>query len=166
MRRAGLGLLRDGRTLIWSVAEGRRGQRWRSSTLGPEGHLDLALLLEVDGDGRFTRLELTNSQGMLTLHPEPDRARVDGNVVSVRGVVPISQPWSSEHVLWVRDSPIAEILTGRVPIADGQTRRGLVIDAALNVVPATRVIEEGSRPPADDRGVPVLDASDEWDLEP
>lgn len=134
--------------------------------MGPEGGLDLALLMEVNLEGRFTRLELTTSEGMLTLHPEPDRAWVEGNVVSERGVTPISLAWSSDHVLWVRDSPIAEILTGRGTIADVHTRPGLLIDAALNVVPATRAIEEGSGPPADDRGVPVLEASDEWDLEP
>lgn len=166
LRRAGRGLLPDGRTLVWSVAEGRRGQRWRSSTLGPEGRVDLALLMEVDGDGRFTRLELTTSRGMLTLHPEPDRSRVDGNVVSEGGVTPISLPWSPEDVLWVRDSPIAEILTGRLAITGGGMRTGAVIDSALAVVQATRGTEEGSGPPADDRGVPELDASVEWDLEP
>ena len=165
LRRAGRGLLPDGRTLVWSVAEGRRGQRWRSSTLGPEGRLDLALLIEVDGDGWFNRLELTTSRGMLTLHPEPDRSRVDGNVVSEGRVTPISLPWSSEHVLWVRDSPIAEILTGRVEAADDRMCRGLSINSTLEVAQAIRTREEWRRPPADDRGVPELDASDEWDLE-
>ena len=165
LRRAGRGLLPDGRTLVWSVAEGRRGQRWRSSTLGPEGRLDLALLIEVDGDGWFNRLELTTSRGMLTLHPEPDRSRVDGNVVSEGRVTPISLPWSSEHMLWVRDSPIAEILTGRVEAADGRMRRGLSINSTLEVAQAIRTMEEWTRPPADDRGVPELDASAEWDLE-
>ena len=166
LRRAGRGFLPDGRALVWSVAEGRRGQRWRSSTLSPHGHLDLALLIEVATDGRFSRLELTNSKGILTLHPEPHDARLEGNVVAERGVTPISMPWSPEHVLWVRDSPVAEILTGRVVAADGRMRSGVVIDSALEVVPATRAMEEGSVPPADDRGVPELGASDEWDLEP
>lgn len=166
LRRAGRGLLPDGRTLVWSVAEGRRGQRWRSSTVGPEDRLDLALLMEVDADGRFTRLELTTPRGSLTLHPEPDGARVDGNVVSDRGVTPISLPWGPDRLLWVRDSPIAEILTGRVAAFRGGMRTGLVIDGTLKVAPATSAMEEGSGPPADRRGVPVLGASDEWDLEP
>lgn len=102
---------------------------------------------------------------MLTLHPEPDRSRVDGNVVSEGRVTPISLPWSSEHVLWVRDSPIAEILTGRFEAADGRMRRGLSINSTLEVAQAIRTMEEWRRPPADDRGVPELDASDEWDLE-
>ena len=152
--------------LIWSVAEGRRGQRWRSSTLSPQGHLDLALLIEVDTDGRFGRLELTNSNGILTLHPEPDRIRVDGNIVSERGVVPISLAWGPEHILWVHDSPIAEILTGRAAVISGGVRTGLVIDATLAVAQATRAMEEGSGPPADERGVPELNGSLEWDLEP
>lgn len=166
LRRAGRGLLLDGRTLVWSVAEGRRGQRWRSSTMGPEGRLDLALLIEVGGDGWFNRLELATSSAMLTLHPEPDRSRVDGNVVTERGVTPISVRWSSQHVLWVRDSPIAEILTRRVAPPGGRIRSGLSIDSTLLVALETRPAEEGSGPPSDDRGVPVLGASLEWDLEP
>ena len=166
LRRAGRGLLPDGRTLVWSVAEGRRGQRWRSSTLSPQGHLDLALLIEVDTDGRFSRLELTNSKGILTLHPEPDRSQVHGNVVSDRGVTPISMSWGPECVLWVSDSPIAEIMTGRLASTGDGMRSGAVIDATLAVAQATRAMEEGSGPPADDRGVPELGASDEWDLEP
>lgn len=166
LRRAGRGFLPDGRALVWSVAEGRRGQRWRSSTLSPHGHLDLALLIEVANDGRFSRLELTNSKGILTLHPEPHGARLEGNVVSELGVTPISLAWGPNHLLWVQDSPIAEILTSRVAADGGGVRTGLVIDSALEVVPATRAMEEGSVPPADDRGVPELNGSLEWDLEP
>ena len=68
MRLAGALGLADGAWLTWSVADGRRGRRWRAvSTLA--GAITHALLLEVDLAGRPARLELTTPAGMLTLHP-------------------------------------------------------------------------------------------------
>lgn len=164
LRRAGRGRLPDGRTLLWSVAEGRRGRRWRSSTLDADGHVVLVLLLEMDVQGRFARLEVTTRSGLLTLHPEPGGSRVDGNVVHPDGVRPIAVPWGPGHVLRVADSPIPEILTRRVAV-DGEAPSSiLAIDASLALT-ALSPLGEGSGPVADPRGVPILDGAREWDLE-
>ncbi len=164
LRRAGSGRLPDGRMLLWSVAEGRRGRRWRSSTVDGAGRVALALLFEVNVDGRFTRLEMTTPNGLLTLHPESDDSRVDGNVVGPTSVRPISLAWGVGRVLWVSGSPIPEILTRRVPGVGVPPTLGLAIDEDLQVMPASQT-GEGSAPLADDRGIPMLDAAEEWDLE-
>ncbi len=171
LRRAGRGLLSDGRTLLWSVAEGDRGRRWRSSTIDPDGRLVLTLLFEENLEGRFTRLELVNAGGMLTLHPEASGSRVDGNVVTGSGVRPIELPWAKGFVLSVLDSPIPEIRTRRaVPtdrlrISGIATNSQLVIDSHFAMRFETRNAGEGRTPVADDRGLPVLASSSEWPLE-
>lgn len=124
----------------------------------------MAVLLEVGVDGRFTRLELTAPGGLLTLHPEPDGSRVDGNVVDGSGVRPVSLPWGPGHVLRVSGSPIPEILTRRARGLAAPPTLVLAIDANLQVTPESRP-GEGSGPPADGRGVPILDEAMEWDLE-
>ncbi|MBI3749708.1 MAG: hypothetical protein HY262_12815, partial [Chloroflexi bacterium] len=50
LRRAGAGTLADGSELVWSVADGRRGRRWRAFA-SVEGVVTHALLLEVDVTG-------------------------------------------------------------------------------------------------------------------
>ena len=165
LRRAGRGLFPDGRTLLWSVAEGRRGRRWRSSTIDPDGRLVLALLYEESAEGRFTRLELVNATGMLTLHPESDGARVDGNVVGVAGVRPISLPWAPDFVLIVPDSPIPEILTRRAIPTGRKVSAALVIAGDLSIRSDPSLAGQGTGPAADDRGVPELTSPSEWALE-
>lgn len=165
LRRAGRGLLPDGRTLLWSVAGGRRGRRWRSSTIDADGRLVLALLYEEDVEGRFTRLELVTERGMLTLHPEMDGARVDGNVVMGSGVPPITLPWGPDFVVSVQDSPIPEILTRRAGPTDRRGMSVAVIDSHLTIRLETLNAGEGTAPVSDDRGVPVLASSSEWPLE-
>lgn len=164
LRRAGSGRLPDDRTLVWSVAEGRRGRRWRSITCGADGAVALTMLMEIGVDGRFTRLELASPSGLLTLHPEPGGATVEGNIVDGHGVRPISLPWGPGRVLWVRETPIPEILTRRTGGGSARTVVGLAIDPDLRVRPDVRP-GEGSGPLADERGVPILDAAAEWDLE-
>ena len=106
LRRAGRGTLSDGTTLIWSLAEGERGRRWRAAST-VEGRLTHALLLETSPGGRVQRLELTTASGVLTLHPEPDGRSIHGNVVHVGGVRPLAFPWGPEHELEVVDRPFA-----------------------------------------------------------
>lgn len=165
LRRAGRGLLSDGRTLLWSVAEGGRGRRWRSSTIDPDGRLVLALLFEEDVEGRFTRLELVNEGGILTLHPEASGSRVDGNVVTGSGVLAIELPWGTDFVLSVEDSPIPEILTRRAAPREGPRISVVAIDSHLAIRYETRDAGERRAPASDDRGVPVLASSSEWPLE-
>ena len=71
---AGRARLQDGSLLLWSIAEGRRGARWRASTRR-DGRLLSDLLLEVGHDGRPGRLEIATPAGLLTLHPEADGRR-------------------------------------------------------------------------------------------
>lgn len=95
-----------GSVTTWSVAEGRRGRRWRTATLDPGGSFR-TMLLEVDSDGRPARLELATARGMLTVHPEHDPAALHGNVVGETGVRPITLPWGADHLLVVTDELVS-----------------------------------------------------------
>jgi len=167
------------------MAEGTRGRRWRA-TATADGHLTHVLLLELDNDGRPSRLELTTEAGMLTLHPEPDGRSIEGNVVHARGVRPLQFRWSPDHELEIVDRPIATSvmlhrLSGSVRVGEGETIDILSIDAALTVRPGSRVV----RRIADARwevadlsagtqstielgahGIPRFRDAQEWPLEP
>lgn len=165
LRRAGRGRLPDGSILLWSVAEGSRGRRWRTSTLQPSGEITLDLLLELDGDGRFSRLEMSGPAGMLTLHPEPAGERVDGNVVTSAGVRPISLPWGPTHELHVAGNPIPQIAASRARTAMADQVSVVVIETGLEVKEMPMGVGEGMAPAADSRAIPILEAADEWALE-
>jgi hypothetical protein len=101
LRRAGHIRLLDGQTSTWSVAEGRRGRRWREAVRKREAPgIRHSLLLEIDPDGRFAHLELATPAGLLTLHPEGD-ATLHGNAVTERGI---------EHVRGLAWDPAAIVL--------------------------------------------------------
>lgn len=186
IREAGTGVLADGSRLVWSVADGRRGRRWRAvATL--DGAISHALLLEVDVEGRPSRLELTTVAGMLTLHPDTSRGSLDGNVVTPAGVRHLGLPWSDEHCLEIQGHPIASAVTaqrlsGGVAVGEGRTIPVVLVSADLTVSAALRrfvrlgefewSIEEAD--PAetmttlevDGRGIPVgLKDGREWPLE-
>jgi len=186
LRRAGAGLLADGSTLVWSVADGHRGRRWRAvATL--DGAITHALLLEVDAGGRPSKIELTTPAGMLTLHPEEGSGRLHGNVVTAEGVRHLALAWSDQHGLEVEGRPIASAVTAHrlassTPVGEGRTVPVVVIDADLSVVDETRrytrlgagewrVESVADEAPAwvlriDGRGVPhVPDDEREWPLE-
>jgi hypothetical protein len=148
LRQAGRGRLPDGRLILWSVAEGGRGRRWRSVTIG-DGRTDEAVLLETGRDGRPGRLEVTTAAGMLTLHPEPDGMSAHGNIVAHDRVWPLAFAWSAAHAFEVLGNPLvrAAILHG----LGGQVRPGaiavlpvLVIDHALIVRPRDRRVARHS----------------------
>lgn len=102
-RRAGTYIAADGARVVWTVADGRRGRRWRE-VRSRDGVTERALLLETDAEGRVTRLELSSAAGLLTLHPEPDGASLHGNVATPTGVRHHAFAWSSEHALLVDGS--------------------------------------------------------------
>ena len=107
VRLAGWGRRGDA-TVTWTVAEGRRGRRWRESVARGDA-LGHALLLETGTDGRFSHLELATTGGLLTLHPEPD-GTLHGNRVATGGdaVQPIAGlPFGPSAVLVVTGSPIS-----------------------------------------------------------
>lgn len=85
VRRAGRFLDDAGRPVTWSIADGRRGRRWRWTVVDRRGALVCAHTLETDPAGRFVRLESACAAGLLTLHREADGS-LHGNRVSERGV--------------------------------------------------------------------------------
>jgi hypothetical protein len=183
LRRAGSGRLADGAGLTWSVADGRRGRRWRAVTT-MDGVVTHALLLEVDSKGRLARLELTTAAGLLTLHPEPDGATLHGNVVTADGVRHLAFPWSHEHGLSIVGRPIADAVTAHrladsCGVGEGRLVETRSIGPDLAITRASvrfeRMAEDTWRivDPAgtrtlllDSRGVPAgLVGSAEWPLE-
>ena len=145
VRRAGRAGLQDGSVLLWSIAEGSRGARWRASTRGPDGLLS-DLLLEVGVDGRPGRLEIATPAGLLTLHPEPDGQSAHGNVVTPDGVHPLAFEWSPRHWFEARQGPVvaaAMCRALRADVAVGEFRLvpGLHVDDQLRVWRGERGIE-------------------------
>lgn len=145
LRRAGRLDAGGGETVLWSVAEGRRGRRWRSLRCDAAGAVVIDLLLEVDPGGGWTRLELATAAGMLTLHPEPDGRSVHGNVVTEGGVVPVALPWSPDHRLLLPHEPVAAAALGSDE-ANPPSGPAIVVDARLEPV-AAGVETPPHRPP-------------------
>jgi hypothetical protein len=184
LRRAGRGTLPDGTTLIWSLAEGERGRRWRAAAT-VEGRLTHALLLETSPGGKVQRLELTTASGLLTLHPEPDGRAIHGNVVHVGGVRPLAFAWGPEHEIEVVDRPFASAVMLRrlgktVEVGGGETVPVLSIDASLVVRPGSRMVRRigaarwvvadmanrrETTIELDADGIPVLGAPAGWPLD-
>jgi hypothetical protein len=155
LRRAGSGRQADDSVVTWSLAEGERGRRWRW-TVSDDGRLRHTALAEIDPAGRFARLELATSTGLLTLHPEPDRRSIHGNVVTTDGVRPLAFDWSVTAAL-----AIAGDSFGSAILLAGASAPSFVIRPRLGVV-------SGGSGPAlerDDRGVPILSAAAEWPLD-
>ena len=186
IRRAGRARLEDGSELLWSLAEGGRGRRWRATTI-LDGRITHALLLEIDLAGRPARLELTTEAGLLTLHPEPDGRSIHGNVVHRGGVRPLALAWGPDHDLEVVDRPLVTAVMLRrlgptVRVGEGETVPVLAIDRSLAVRLGTRLVRRladrrwivadlaAAREMAielDPDGVPQLGPSaDSWPLEP
>lgn len=91
VRRGGRFLDDAGRTVTWSIADGRRGRRWRWTVVDRRGSLIATHTLETDPDGRFLRLESATAPGLLTLHREPDES-VHGNRIGERGIDHLTIP--------------------------------------------------------------------------
>lgn len=137
--------------MLWSVAEGRRGRRWRSVRVDTAGALAAErlvsdLLVEVDPDGRWTCLELATGLGILTLHPEPGGASAHGNLVSGSGVQPLAFAWSRRHRLVVVGEPVAAAALGAAEGASRAPGPGLVVGRDLRVAEADEV-EPMAAPP-------------------
>ena len=150
MRRAGSRRLPDGRQLTWTVADGRRGRRWRAVTTSGD-RLLLGLMLEVASDGRLHKLEVAAPGGLLTLHPEPDLSMLHGNVVREHGIEHVALPWSPAHMLMVGTSPVtaavaAAHLEPRLGVGEGVSLPAVEVSDALRIRPATwRAARTGDR---------------------
>lgn len=126
--------------ITWTVADGRRGRRWRTVT-ERKGQVVSSALLEVDPDGRFAKLELAVPVGLLTLHPEGDQ--LHGNAVDRDGVRHLAYAWSPEHSLEIDGLSVAAVITiGRlstmVPIGEGRTLRSVTVAMDLGVTEGER----------------------------
>ncbi len=184
VRRAGTATLPDGAEVRWTVADGRRGRRWRVATT-LSGALVASVLLEVDQVGRPSRLELATAAGLLTLHPEPSGG-LHGNVVLLDGVRHLAMAWGADHELGVDGLPIADAVTARrlaatTGVGEGRLVRvvtvGLDLSVREGVARYTRVAdgtwqiddEDGAAPRTvtiDARGLPAWpERAAEWPLE-
>ena len=143
MRRGGTASLPGGRHLVWTVAAGSQGRRWRSVTTHGDGRLEAALLAETDLAGRLVKLELATGEGLLTLHPDGDPVRLHGNVVRASGIDHLSFPWSAAHVLLAGASPV----TAAIAVAGSASRIG---------------VGEGSKIPAVAVGIDLRPATATW----
>jgi hypothetical protein len=178
VRRAGRATLQNGSVLLWSIAEGRRGARWRACTRGPGGLLS-DLLLEVGSDGRPARLEIATPAGLLTLHPEPDGRSAHGNVVRPDGVDPLAFEWTEHHWFESRQSPVVaaamvRALRSGVGVGAHRVVPGLHVDDDLRVWRGVRGVERMSETrwsieeatgfgwelSLDDEGLPIFEAGE------
>jgi hypothetical protein len=145
VRRAGQGRGRDGTSLIWTVAEGRRGRRWREVRVSGSVMIS-SLLLETDADGRFSYLEASTAAGLITLHPEAG-TELHGNVVTSAGVEPIAGlPWSPAGIVLLDGSAIAQAaaafgLRDRIKPGSAGSDPGLLVTLALSIEPAPIEVE-------------------------
>ena len=181
-RVAGWGRLADGSVATWTVAEGRRGRRWREVVARDTATLH-ALLLETDPDGRFSHLELARSDGLWTFHPEPD-GTLHGNHVragepGVRHVV--GWPFAYDDALIVEASPLSlaaiawhrraamresavEHAAGVIIGADGALERRSEIRIE-RLSPTRWQVGEGRPFEVDSAGLPVLEGGASQPLE-
>lgn len=181
-RVAGQGVGHDGSDVTWTVAEGRKGRRWRE-VISVGSAVVHALLLETDGHGRFTHLELARVDGLWTLHPEPDRT-LHGNHVGrgeggIRHFVGLS--FEHEDVFIVEGSPIslaAAVYPRRASIIGGSSEDvpGVVVRVAgeLDQVDSIHIerlsqtrwrVADGTPFEVDETGLPVLQGGQTRPLE-
>lgn len=179
MRRAGTGRTPAGDLVTWTVAEGRRGRRWREA-VAPGPGLRHSLLLETDPDGRFSHLELATRAGLLTLHPEGD-GTIHGNVVDERGVRHVvGLAWEVDGCVVIEGSPIATAAAvsglgaslgpgGSAARIVLHVTRGLELRAGPGRVErldaATWRIDGAEAVRVDGHGLPVLADARTWPLE-
>jgi len=171
LRRAGRGSLDDGTIVVWSVAEGGRGRRWRDVRSGPSGVIS-SLLFETDPERRFAHLELSTAAGLLALHPEGD-GTLHGNVVSLSGVRHVvGRPWAPDARLLVEGSAIAAAAAGWLleradPAPDrAADARSVFVNLDLSLADAPTVAPSRGMPSGLDRdGLPRLNDEQMWPLE-
>jgi len=179
LRFGGRGQGADRASVVWSVAEGRRGRRWRE--VRNAGHaVASSLLLETDPAGRFAHLELSTPSGLLTLHPEPDgtlhgHAIVSDGVEHVEGLA-----WDADGLALLEGSTICRLaavacLADVIAVGASRAHLAAVIPPTLWLdVKPIRVerIDVASWRFADEepftvdaRGLPVLRGGEIWPLE-
>lgn len=171
--------------MVWSIADGQRGRRWRSVTMHGDGRMEAALLVETGPDGHLAKLELATGEGLLTLHPEGDPVRLHGNVVRATGIDHVSLPWSDAHALLVGASPVTAAIAvagpaARIGVGEGASVPAIEAGIDLRIRRATwRVARTGERRwrllaadggpslllETDDDGIPTAPDGVSWPLE-
>lgn len=163
VRLAGHGRRRDGAAVIWTLAEGAKGRRWRE-VVRLDGQVRHAVLFETGPDRRFTHLELASSAGLATLHPDGD-GTLHGNVVGsdgVRHVVGLGYP--ADATVVISGSPITGAALAWSRLA------GLDLGIVVELDPLTLDLTERPAAPDDAVGIdvdgaPQLDEGRIWPLE-
>jgi hypothetical protein len=179
LRAGGRGTTAGGRSVIWSVAEGSRGRRYREIRAAGEG-MAHSLLLETDPDGRFSHLELSTMSGLLTLHPE-GQAALHGHSVVSDGVEHVQgERWDADGIVLVEDSVVCRVaavhaLDRLIEASSSKGHLAVVIPATLwlEIVPVRveRIVADtwrfGAEEPfiVDERGLPSLVGGEIWPLE-
>ena len=181
-RLAGSGRTADDAVVTWTVADGRKGRRWREVVTQGD-HVVHSLLLETDIDRRFSHLELARVDGLWTLHPEAD-GTLHGNHVGreAPGIRHVSGlPFGRDDVVIVDGSPLSQAalvwgLAGSIDEGGYGSVHGVRIepDGGLDRVVRIRVerssrmtwrVGEGSPFDIDEAGLPVFRDGKTWPLE-
>jgi hypothetical protein len=178
-RFGGRGQGADGASVVWSVAEGRRGRRWREVRNAGQA-VASSLLLETDAAGRFAHLELSTPSGLLTLHPERD-GTLHGHAIVSDGIEHIEGlPWDADGLAMLEGSTICRLaaiacLADVIAVGASRAHLAAVIPPTLWVdvkpIRIERIDATGWRfadeAPftVDARGLPILRGGEIWPLE-
>jgi hypothetical protein len=179
LRFGGRGQGADGASVVWSVAEGSHGRRWRE--VRNTGHaVASSLLLETDPLGRFAHLELSTPSGLLTLHPETD-GTLHGHAIVSDGVEHVvGLPWDANGVPLLEGSTVCraaaiQVLGGEVESFASRAHLAVVIPPTLWLEIKPVRIERidattwrfGAEEPfaIDELGLPRLRGGEIWPLE-
>jgi len=165
LRRAGRGTSADDSIITWSMAEGRRGSRWRE-VRADDGAVISSLLLELDPRRRFSHLELATAVGLLTLHPEGDGS-LHGNAVDATGVRHVvAVPWQPDDLLLVAGSPISRAAASRRADAPRHSGVAMGVVVAIDLTLVRRAIGRTERAiDLDPNGLPAFADGQTWPLE-
>jgi hypothetical protein len=179
LRFGGRGQGADGASVIWSVAEGTRGRRWREVRNAGQA-VASSLLLETDPAGRFAHLELSTPSGLLTLHPEAD-GTLHGHAIVSDGVEHVAGlAWDADGVVMLERSTVCRLaaivgLADTIAIGASRGHLAAVIPPTLwlEVKPIrieridASVWQFGDEDPftVDGRGLPLLRGGEIWPLE-
>lgn len=179
LRFGGRGQGADGASVVWSVAEGRRGRRWRE-VRNAGAAVASSLLLETDPAGRFAHLELSTPSGLLTLHPETD-GTLHGHAIVSDGVEHVAGlAWDADGVVILDGSTVCRLaavagLADTMAIGVSKGHLAVVIPPTLWLevkpirierIDATAWRFAAEEPfTVDGRGLPVLRGGEIWPLE-
>ena len=178
-RVAGWGRGADGTVITWTVAEGRKGRRWRE-VVARGAHVVHALLLETDPDARFSHLELARADGLWTFHPEPDGTLHGNHVTASSGVRHvIGWPFGADDALLIEGSPVSLAAIAWRHATAGEDARAVAAvvigtdgtlhepaDIRIERATSTRwLIGSSGEIEIDETGLPALDGGETWPLE-